>query len=117
VKKRKGNFASTKGRADRSDTAVAPSASDIYLRAAELIDADAYLMQLSGNSCCMISHVKFGSLYNFGQGSYHCAEREQYIALFGPDGPESSTFWGEGWGKQQRVIALLLMSEIAKDSV
>jgi hypothetical protein len=87
----------------------ARSASAIYRQAAELIDSGHMAF-----SCCAISQAECGEDERIYDSE--CAERRAYTSLFSPD--DANDAWGLGWGRKSkicRVLALLLMSEIAKD--
>lgn len=79
--------------------------SEVYLRAAERVDRQIYCF-----SCIVVDEVVGGFLTD---------ERRQYDKMFGY---RRSAAWGSYFGdtdeecKSCRVLALLFMSEIAKDS-
>lgn len=82
---------------------------DVYLRAAELIDADKEEL-----SCGAIAR-----LFHEWDWTPSHSVRRNYENLFAPiENVSSSIAWGEDWGderKQCRVLALLFMHWISKE--
>jgi hypothetical protein len=83
-------------------------ASTVYLRAAKLVD------RFDDTPSC-------GAIYCVSNSFLvYAKSRTPYCELFTPSPSTNHNFiWGDRWGnnkKQCRVLALLFMSEIAKDS-
>lgn len=83
-----------------------PTESAIYRLAAEHIEQGVECF-----SCCAVSYAA----RDIRGGDYDkkCSERLRYQKLFGPT---PGAFIWFGWGKKDRILALLLMAEIAKDN-
>lgn len=90
-------------------TTGAPSASAIYLRAAQII-----AHKRRDHACIALS---VASMELRGTGEWFCAERKEFSSFF--LGNDTEWQWGTNNGTQRernrRILALLFMSEIAKD--
>lgn len=83
-------------------------ASEVYRRAAELVSDE-----LTSFSCCAISWTVHGDS-DYPQSAISCRERSKYFNRFAPQrGMHRCLEWD--WDKDERILALLLMSAIAAE--
>lgn len=87
--------------------------SAVYLRAAEIIDADDWRSNICG--CC--------DAINFvvkNDAAVDCPAKDEFESLFAPENASSRAYWGERWSDSEnvvracRVLALCLMAAITE---